>query len=126
LRTACVALGRPPQRTVQYVCGGRPAKRVPPARGYPLAGRALRSALSSLRDENLCIIRAKSIQSMCIHCSRQKMGADVNDANATGFQLSIYFISVLKISGTKGWFELSPPGHIDVFGRPDQKIDSPL
>ncbi len=88
--------------------------------------RLVRSALSSLRDENLCIIRAKSIQSMCIHCSRQKMGADVNDANATGFQLSIYFISVLKISGTKGWLELSPPGHIDVFGRPDQKIDSPL
>ncbi len=40
--------------------------------------------------------------------------------------LSIYFISVLKILGIKGWHEIFPPGHIDLFGRPDQKIDSPL
>jgi len=88
--------------------------------------RLVRSALSSLRDENLCIIRAKSIQSMRIHCSRQKLRADVNDANATVPQLSIYFISVLKILGVKGWPEIFPPGHIDLFGRPDQKIDLPL
>ena len=50
----------------------------------PSLARLVRSALSSLRDENLCIIRARSIQSMCIHCSRQKMGADVNVANANG------------------------------------------
>ena len=30
-RPTCVALGRPPQRTVQYVCGGRPASGCPRA-----------------------------------------------------------------------------------------------
>ena len=40
--------------------------------------------------------------------------------------LSIYFISVLKILGVKGWPGIFPQGHIDLFGRPDQKIDSPL
>ena len=45
---------RPPQRTIQYVCGGRPAT------GCPRAWRnALRSALSPPRDKNLCIIRAR-------------------------------------------------------------------
>ncbi len=29
--------------------------------GYPLAGRALRPALSALRDKNLCIIRASAL-----------------------------------------------------------------
>ncbi len=50
---------------------------------------------------------------MRIHCSRQKLGADSNDANATVPQLSIYFISVLKILGVKGWPEIFPLGHIE-------------
>ncbi len=45
-----VAFGRPPQRTQEYVCGGL---------GVPACGsRLVRSALLSLRDKNLCIIRA--------------------------------------------------------------------
>ncbi len=49
-------LRRPPQRTIQYACGGRPAS------GCPRAWRnALRPPLSPLRDENLCIIRASEV-----------------------------------------------------------------
>ena len=54
-RPDCVAFGRPPQRAIQHASGGL---------GHPWRN-ALRPALSALRDENLCIVRAclKLIQS---------------------------------------------------------------
>ena len=46
----------------EYVCGDRPAQA-----GTPRAWRnALRSSLSSLRDKNLCIIRARLFLPLCL------------------------------------------------------------